>query len=565
MTFRFWLLALLFLSSWVAAGQPNVILIMTDDQGYGDISAHGNSMINTPQIDRLHSESVRLTNYHVDPTCAPTRAALMTGRYSSRTGVWHTVMGRELMDPSETTVAEVFKNNGYRTAMVGKWHLGDNYPLLPEDRGFDYVLRHGAGGVSQVPDAWGNDYFDDRYWEQGKLKPFQGYVTDVFFDHAMEFIEAESQSPFFLYLSTNAPHGPFNVADSYAEPYRKAGVPEPMAPFYGMITNIDDNLGRLRDKLTELGIAENTILIFTTDNGTSAGVKQKKKPGQWSGYDGGMRGKKNSEYDGGHRVPFFLHWPDGNFSQGRDVKTLSAHIDVLPTLAELAGLQANTNKPIDGSSLVQSMRGQNDLERTLFVHSQRINTPEKWRKSAVMTPRWRLINGTELYDMLEDPRQQDDLAKTHPARVQQLREQYDGWWQSLEPSFSLDYHILVGVVPGQESRITSHDWQASGGPWNQAQVLENVFNNGPWAIEVFEPGRYRIELYQRDRDAAWPLSAVTAEIKIADTRLREKIEPGATSVTFDVTLTKGKAQLQTWLHDADNKSRGAFYVYVTRE
>ena len=252
--------------------QPNVVLIMTDDQGYGDIGAHGNTMIRTPNLDHLHSQSIRFTNFHVDPTCSPTRSALMTGRYSTRTGVWHTIMGRSLMFSDEVTMAQVFESAGYRTGIFGKWHLGDNHPMRPQDRGFQESVVIGGGGITQTPDFWGNDYFDDTYSHNGVPEKYSGYCTDVFFENALRFIEKNRTTPFFAYVPTNVPHGPFNIADTYSRPYRDKGVPADMTNFYGMIENADENIGRLLAKLKEWGLDENTLVIFMTDNGTAAGV-----------------------------------------------------------------------------------------------------------------------------------------------------------------------------------------------------------------------------------------------------------------------------------------------------
>ena len=190
---------------------PNVVLVVTDDQGYGDLGCHGNPILRTPNLDALYRRSVRLTDFHVGPTCAPTRASLMTGRYCNRTGVWHTIMGRSLLRRDEVTMADVFAAGGYRTGIFGKWHLGDNYPYRPQDRGFHEVLIHGGGGVGQTPDAWGNDYFDDTYLHNGTPEKFSGYCTDVWFDGAMRFIEDNRDRPFFAYLATNAPHSPYRV------------------------------------------------------------------------------------------------------------------------------------------------------------------------------------------------------------------------------------------------------------------------------------------------------------------------------------------------------------------
>ncbi|MEX2381863.1 MAG: sulfatase-like hydrolase/transferase, partial [Opitutales bacterium] len=220
-------------SAFAAEPKPNVILIMTDDQGYGDLGAHGNAMIRTPNLDRLHGESVRFTDFHVDPTCSPTRAALLTGRYSTRTGVWHTVMGRSILYRDEVTLAEAFAANGYRTGIFGKWHLGDNYPARPQDRGFQHVVIHGGGGIGQTPDYWGNDYTDDHYQVNGEWKPFEGYCTDVFFREATTFIKRQDDRPFLVYLSTNVPHSPYTVPEQYERYYLERGVPQPMAAFYG--------------------------------------------------------------------------------------------------------------------------------------------------------------------------------------------------------------------------------------------------------------------------------------------------------------------------------------------
>ena len=256
------------------ARRPNVVLINTDDQGYGDLGCHGNPVLKTPHLDRLYSQSVRLTNFHVDPTCSPTRAALMTGRYSTRTGVWHTVMGRHMPRTDNIMMPQVFADNGYRTAIFGKWHLGDSYPYRPHDRGFHFALTHGGGGIGQIPDFWGNDYFDDTYFHNDLPKKFDGYCTDIFFHEAMEFIDARQTQPFFVYLSTNAPHSPYRVLESYAKQYEEAvGGDAQLAKFYGMIANLDQNVGRLLRQLDQLNLTRDTLVIFMTDNGTSRGAK----------------------------------------------------------------------------------------------------------------------------------------------------------------------------------------------------------------------------------------------------------------------------------------------------
>jgi arylsulfatase A-like enzyme len=547
-----------------------VVLIITDDQGYGDVAAHGNTMIRTPHLDKLHAESVRLTDFHVDPTCSPTRSALMSGRYSTRTGVWHTIMGRSLISPLEVTLGELFQSGGYRTAMFGKWHLGDNFPCRPQDQGFDEAFYHGGGGVGQGPDYWGNDYFDDTYFRNGKPEKVTGYCTDVWFAGALDFIDRNQQRPFFVYLSTNAPHGPYHVADQYWKPYAARGVPETMARFYGMITNIDENMGRLMAKLDALGLAENTLLVFMTDNGTAAGAgRRRKEPGTWPGFNAGMRGAKGSEYDGGHRVPLFIRWPKGRIGGGRDVDQLAAHVDVLPTLADLCGLKRPAGPPLDGKSLAPLLRGKADAwpDRTLFVHSQRIPYPEKWRKCAVMTEQWRLVGGKELYDIQADPGQKNDLATDRPAVVSRLREAYDDWWESLKPVF--DEFVTIGIGSDAEpvTRLVAHDWHPPSqaeSPWNQSHVRNGHVGNGFWAIEVLRPGKYAFALRRWPDHVDGPLEATKARLKIGPHDLAQPVDADATKATFTVDLRPGKTRLQTWLTMPDGNTRGAYFVYSRR-
>ena len=569
------------MSPLAAARQPNVVLVMSDDQGYGDLHCHGNAMIRTPHLDRLHDESVRLTNFHVDPTCSPTRAALMTGRYSTRTGVWHTVMGRSLMYPDEVTLADALSKAGYHTGIFGKWHLGDNYPLRPQDRGFEEVLVHGGGGVGQTPDYWGNDYFDDTYFHNGRAEKFSGYCTDVFFDAAMAFIERHRERPFFVYLPTNVPHGPYHVDQKYSQYYRQQGVASPMAEFYGMIENLDENVGRLKQRLADLDLADNTILIFMTDNGTASGAANRLKANRnaanratnnsnaWPGFNAGMRGQKGAAYDGGHRVPCFIRYPAGKLTGGRDIPQLAAHIDLLPTLLELCEGKLPADRALDGRSLAPLLKGNsaNWPERTLLVHSQRIEYPEKWRQSAVMTERWRLIDGKELYDIKADPGQEQDVAAQNSPVVEQLRKAYEDWWQSLSPAFDRYAYLVVGSEQENPAHLNCMDWHAADIrdiPWNQTVIRQAPWANGYWMIEVAEAGEYEITLRHQPAAAEKPLEADAARVKIGDVDESRPIEAGATAVKLNLKLPAGPQQMQTWLTAADGQSRGAFFVEVRR-
>ncbi len=545
----------------VVKKMPNVVLVITDDQGYGDLGCNGNKVILTPHLDQLSKESVRLTNFHVDPTCAPTRSALMSGRYSSKTGVWHTIMGRSLMRTDEVTIAELFQSAGYRTGIFGKWHLGDNFPCRPQDQGFQDVFIHGGGGVGQTPDYWGNDYFDDTYNKNNKFKKQTGYCTDIWFDGAMKFIEKNQSRPFFCYLSTNAPHSPYNVSKKYSDIYKKKGVPSPRAEFWGMITNIDENMARLRRHLKKLKLEENTVFIFMSDNGSAAGMKGK------GGYNAGMRGIKGSEYDGGHRVPCFIKYPNGGIGGGRDISQLTAHIDLLPTLAELCGLKAPQQNKIDGVSIVPLLKFPERVRwasRTLTVHSQRIEHPEKWRKSAVMTDQWRLVNGTQLFDIQKDPGQKKEIAVKHPAVVKQLRQEYEKWYKDISVRFDDYVQIELGSPKENPAHLTAHDWHAHIRqiPWNQTLIQKDLQGNGFWAVNVSRAGTYKITLRSRPKEVNHPLDATDARLTIGKVDVSQQVKKGATSTTFLLKLPRGNAMLQTWLTSKSGKKRGAYYAEV---
>ncbi|MFO7903574.1 MAG: arylsulfatase, partial [Pirellulaceae bacterium] len=493
--------------SW-AQSPPNVVLVITDDQGYGDLSCHGNPVLKTPCLDQLHAESVRLTDYHVSPTCSPTRSALMTGHWTNRTGVWHTILGRSLLRADEVTMGDVFAESGYATGMFGKWHLGDNVPYRAEDRGFQHVMRHGGGGVGQTPDYWNNAYFDDTYFLDGEPTATEGFCTDVWFDYAKEFIREQKKAgkPFFAYIATNAPHGPMHAPPSCSEPYQDLGTQ--VANFLGMIANIDENVGKLRSMLKAEGLEQNTIFIFTTDNGTAAGNGV---------FNSGMRGKKGSEYDGGHRVPFFIYWPDGKLNGGQDVTELTAHVDILPTLIDLCHLDSPADVRFDGRSirpLLYNQASRSDgtwPDRILVTDSQRVLHPIKWRKSAVMTERWRLVNQNQLYDINADPAQKNNVAAEHPRVVKRLRNFYEAWWEELEPTFSRDCPIHLGHPAENPATLTCHDWLAPRmTPWNQSAIRKAVARpdaTGPWKVKVVADGQYEIRLRRWPRETGAAIDA----------------------------------------------------------
>ena len=574
-----------------AADKPNVVIIITDDQGYGDLSCNGNPAVRTPQIDALAADSIRLEDYHVAPTCSPTRCAFQTGHWTDRTGVWHTIMGRSMLRANEVTMGQIFKDAGYATGMFGKWHLGDNYPFRPEDRGYMEVLRNGGGGVGQTPDYWDNAYFDGSYFHNKVPEPVKGYCTDVFFDYAKRFIskQIDAGKPFLAYIATNAPHGPQHAPPKFAKPY-EADYPVDVAHFFGMIANIDYNVGELRKWLDKKGLTENTIFIFTTDNGTATGRKV---------YDGGMRGAKGSEYEGGHRVPFYIRWPKAGYTGGRKVEKITAHVDVVPTLIDLCDIPSPKGVRFDGLSIKPLLdAGTKKIEwpdRILVTDNQRVKDPIKWKQTAVMTNQWRLVNEKELYEIKKDPKEKVNVYTEHPDVVTRLTDFYDKWWAELEPTFGSPARIVLGNPAENPSRLTCHDWIGNGvPPWNQKSIREaksKPKDIGFWNLEVERAGEYEIQLrrwpaegnvisaaitdsipagedvpgvraYRARKGRA--ISAVSAQIEIGGKTLTKNIEKEAPSVTFRLNLEKGPTQLKATFLGADGALTGAYYAYVKR-
>jgi arylsulfatase len=430
-------------------GVPNIVLVLTDDQGYGEMSCHGNPLLRTPHLDRIHAESVRFTDFHVSPTCAPTRCSLMTGRHEFRSGVTHTIFERERMSLRATTIAQVLKSAGYATGIFGKWHLGDEAPYQPEHRGFDEVFIHGGGGIGQTypgsdGDAPKNTYFDPAILHNGRFEKTHGFCTDVFFTEALKWIDArrKSPAPFFAYIATNAPHSPYVCPESYRKrfeglTYQGKPLNDNAVGYYGMIANIDDNLGRLLERLKQWGLERRTLVIFINDNGHSIGNL----------YNAGMRGMKGTPYQGGTRAASFWRWP-GTLPAGVDVNRLTAHVDLFPSLAELAHARIPAGVKLDGRSLVPLLKDARAPwdDRFLFVHVGRWPKGQaaesKYAQCAVRTSRFRLVNDRELYDIGQDPGETANVIEQHPAEVARIRAAYDQWWQQILPA--LENEDVVG-------------------------------------------------------------------------------------------------------------------------
>jgi len=531
--------------SQTSSRRPNVILIITDDQGYGDLGLHGNEKIQTPNLDRLGRESIQLTQFHVSPVCAPTRASLMTGRYNYRTGVVDTYLGRALMYPEEVTLAEMLAGAGYRTGIFGKWHLGDNYPLRPMDQGFQESLVHLGGGISQPSDPpvpGGSSYFDPVLQHNGRAEQRQGYCTDVFTNAAISFIEENRDRPFFAYLAPNAPHAPLQIDDAHVAPYKAAGLDETTAKVYGMVTNIDENVGRLLAKLKGLGLAENTIVIFMTDNGP-----------QQPRFNAGLRGRKGSVYEGGIRVPCFVRWPAA-LKPGK-VDRIAAHIDLAPTLLEACGVKPPAGVAFDGKSLWPLLRGEpaDWPDRTLYFQWHRGDQPELYRNSAARSQQFKLVDGKELYDLAVDPGEQQDLAGEHSDLVAKMRQGYAGWFRDVSATRGYDPpRILLGTPHENPTTLTRQDWRGPRADWTPDSL-------GHWEVQVAQAGTYQITLL------LWPNKTPSeVHFKLGGVALHQAVKQGASACAFDgVALEAGPGRLEAWV-ESQGQSVGVKYVRVTR-
>jgi arylsulfatase A-like enzyme len=558
-----------------AQTKPNVIIVLTDDQGYGDLSCHGNPVLKTPNLDRLHAQSIRLTDFHVSPMCTPSRGQLMTGVDALRNGAMNVSSGRTLLRREFPTMADVFAKNGYRTGIFGKWHLGDNYPYRPQDRGFQESIWFPSSHVSSAPDFWNNDYFDDVYIHNGAREPFKGYCTDVFFREAMDWMRARAQhdEPFFCCLPLNAPHAPLFVPDKFREPYRDQK--KFIASFFGMIANIDENVGKLEAFLRESGLAENTIFIFMTDNGTANGE---------SVFNAGMRGKKIDLYDGGHRVPFFIRWPNGKLRDAGDLHELTQCQDVLPTLIDLCELKKPRGAKFDGVSLAKLLRGKTDAlaDRMLVAQFSRMNNPRPAKNdAAVLWKKWRLVSGNELYDIAKDPGQKQNLFEKFPDVARKMQRHYDDWWKKIEARVNEFSAVHIGSPQENPAILTPCDWRDVF--LDQQAQVRRTQRNGTWTLFVERDGEYEISLRR------WPIEAdlaiteaapehkgvdgiyapgdalpiARADLKIAGMEKSKPISSSDKEVKFVLPLRRGPTDLQTWFRDADGKELcGAYYVYV---
>ena len=564
-----------------AADRPNVVVIMSDDQGGGDYGFLGNDVIRTPELDAMRERSGLLSRFYVSPVCAPTRASLMTGRYNYRTRCIDTFVGRAMMDSEEVTMAEFLRDAGYRTGIYGKWHLGDNYPLRAMDQGFQDSLVHRGGGIGQPSDPIGAEgkYTNPTLFKNGVETPMKGYCTDIYFDAAMDFISksAGDGNNFFTYVATNAPHGPFHdVPDELYQEYLKVDFSpilvnsinparqkkefDKLARIAAMITNIDENVGRLFRKLDSLGVRDDTIVIYLNDNGPNT-----------MRYVGDMRGMKSHVDDGGIRSPLLFHWP-AKVKAGNSADVLCAHIDVLPTILDACGISVPAGHKIDGRSFLPLLTKSAGTwpTRQVVLQTHRGNVPQKYHHFALHEEPWKLVHPSgfgfesfdgepklELYNLKDDPRQQNNLAASHPDQFRRLKAGYERWFADVSSTRPDNYappRIVIGTKHENQSVLTRQDWRHSSGRNWAAD------SNGFWLLEAKEAADYDVEVVFT---AAIPANSATIKtganevpVKLVDNQRRGH--------RAKIRLPAGKIKLSVDVA-VNGKTRGPHQVILTRK
>ncbi|MFD2255522.1 sulfatase-like hydrolase/transferase [Luteolibacter algae] len=599
--------------SIAGATAPNVVIIVPDDVSYNDFSFYNKSekAPQTPHVDAFAEESVRLTDFHVAPTCSPTRAAIMTGRNNDGTGVWHTIMGRYFLRPNEVTMADIFKENGFATGLFGKWHLGDSYPFRPKDRGFQHTVMIHGGGVDQQPQHWGDRdappcviYVDGKPLElndenasiPGEMPASGAYTTNFFTTKAIEFMrrKQEKKMPFFAYIPYNVAHGPNDMP-----PDAREGVGAHTA----VVENMDKNVGRILEFLDVSGLADDTIVFFFTDNGMNNSL---------------LRGGKGSEYEGGHRVPCFVRWKKGGYVSA-EVPRMTGAIDLLPTLMDVLRLKDSEKRsqPMEGKSLrtLLDTDPQNDdlyfNERVMVVDNQRLDELTKYKQASVMldtignggeiTHKWRLMrvsgkHSWELYDVLSDPKQKEDLSSEPENKeiMASLEQAYEKWWEQVSSQSEEFVRLVLGSKEQEETCLYAHDWHTSDPvPWNDTHIAEALISNGYHAVSFARDGKFTFDLRRWPKEIgnetavasklATPIrvgnsgkmsDGVPLPIRSARIRIwqgeetiadeRAEVAPASNGAVFKLDLPAGPAMVQTWFYDEEGKEIcGAYYVYVT--
>jgi arylsulfatase A-like enzyme len=543
---------------------PNLLVIMTDDQGYWDLGSTGNPHIDTPNLDALASAGVRFSRYYVAPVCAPTRAGMMTGRYAFRTGLYNTRFGGDSLGREEITVADLLKQAGYRTGLFGKWHLGRYHGYQPQQRGFDEFLGHYHGHIERYEYA-------SQLVHNGRRVETRGYVTDLFTEAAIDFIDhnrrRQPASPFFCYVSYNAPHSPYQLDTSHAhqpagdaliEKYLKRGLPLMQARTYAMIERVDQNIGRLLAHLETAGLARETVVFFMSDNG---GVSR-----HWTGE---LRGFKAQVYEGGVRSPLFVRWP-GKFPAGGVVHAQAAHVDLLPTLCDLAGAKIPKDRTIDGRSLVSLLRaGKGDRHHEFVYHSWNRMRPDPDANWGISDQQFKLVGAGGanrakggapawgLYDLENDPSEKTNLAAEHPDRVKALRAQFERWYADVTRGVTFRPvpipigHADENPVELQPSWAETHgdtvNYVFEAYDWDTIEGWSKRGDRAEWRIDVVHEGRYEVSI-----DYGCAASTVGGRLLLAAGSSRVEFTPQRTgtanvferAVAGVLSLSRGPAVLR---------------------
>lgn len=529
-----------------AAEKPNIVLIMTDDQGWWDVSSHGNKDIETPIMDRLAAEGVEFTNFHAQPVCAPTRASLMTGRHYLRTGVYNTRFGGDNMDAEEVTLAELLRDNGYRTGIFGKWHLGRYQPRDAASQGFDESLTLATGHAERY-------YYPDQLRHNGQPIESRGHITSVFTDAAIEFVRNSRARPFFLYLAYNAPHEPHFVPNAYLEKYLAKGLSLKEALIYAMVTHTDEHIGRLLAALDEAGLRDDTIVIFLSDNG---GISRH--------YKAGLRGNKASAYEGGTRVPFFARWP-GQFPSGAKVDAMAWVGDILPTVCELLRIPLPAARPVDGKSILPLLRdGRGDSPHEYLHAIWDRHSPRADRSNwSIRGTRYKLVKG-ELYDLEKDPGEEHNIAGEQPEVAAKLRREFEAWLAEvtagrpfapppipvgLAGENPVEIQASWATLDGTHVTWRSPGWGQTSGPdalgdpppgghvnytfagydWDTVDGWKNPGERAHWVIDVARAGTYEVTVaYGASQAEAGGVFRMAAR----GTELKATVEPTLTRDVF---------------------------------
>ncbi len=577
----------------MAQTKPNIIVVMVDDQGYGDMSCHGNPVVNTPNIDILYKNSIRFIDYHAAPMCTPTRGQLMTGMHCLQNKAMNVSSGRALLSTKYKTLPQILKQNGYKTGLFGKWHLGDNYPFRPQDRGFDECVWFPSSHIGSVPDTWLNDYFDDTYLHKDKKQIYKGYTTDVFFKESIDWMQQQAQNKksFFTYIATASPHSPlycpkenFNKAWSRVKAQNYTHLTENeqfnLAKFLGMIENVDENIQRLNVFLEESGLAQNTIIIYTTDNGSTMGHKY---------YNAGMKGSKVTLWEGGHRVPLFIKFPNKYGIKAREINTLSYVQDLFPSILEMCSIK---NYPKNqGQNLLPLITKNTPFpDRKLIInysrmpYGERTSTNPIKEESVVMWQKWRLIEEKELYNLENDPFQEHNVAANNPTILASMIKANTDFWENIHNNVNEPERIIIGHPNEPNTLISSCEW------WNvfmdqQSQIRQGNLKNSEVNLTIFGSGLYKFTI------SRWPLesnlqiiAAAPAEsltdgflgkglalpIKFCNLKVGAVINQTTVSGTdkfieFTLNLTKGNNTLKCdFLDENKNLLVGAYYVYIKK-